>query len=223
MKPADRELLDELSRCIKPWTTLGWTVLLAAGVAVTSAFLLPPALAGALTHLTTAAAMLFFVAHALWCDRTALTALHLTMLPRCSGAIVTLVVSATFLLGVGLEHLTTKIHWLAPESPATSVQMTSLELGIYFISLTLLAPVAEELIFRYSIQRRLQRRVNTTVALLISSALFGLVHGPSLSAIASTFLVGIVAGVLAATLGFVALPIAFHIGWNTSVFLSLLE
>jgi len=87
------------------------------------------------------------------------------------------------------------------------------------LAMAVLAGVAEEIIFRGAVYRLLEDGFGTLVAILLSGALFGLIHGlnPGATA-ASTAAIAIEAGILlAAAYVFTRslwLPIGLHIGWN---------
>lgn len=82
-----------------------------------------------------------------------------------------------------------------------------------------LAGIAEEIIFRGAVYRLLEDGFGTLIALLLSGALFGLVHGLNPGAtVASTAAIAIEAGILLAAAYVLTrslwLPIGVHIGWN---------
>ena len=79
--------------------------------------------------------------------------------------------------------------------------------------------VGEEIVFRGVVYRRLEERIGTTIALVVSAAAFGLVHAGNPGANwASTLAIALESGVLLA-LAYAAtrslwLPIGLHLGWN---------
>jgi uncharacterized protein len=81
------------------------------------------------------------------------------------------------------------------------------------------AAVGEEIVFRGVLYRRLEERLGTTIALVVSAAAFGLVHrGNPGASWASTLAIALESGVLLA-LAYAAtrnlwLPIGLHFGWN---------
>jgi uncharacterized protein len=92
--------------------------------------------------------------------------------------------------------------------------------GIAFaVASALVAAVAEEVIFRGIVFRIIEDRSGTLVGLVVSAALFGLLHGANTGAtVASTVSIALEAGVLLG-LAYCAvrslwLPIGLHFGWN---------
>ena len=81
------------------------------------------------------------------------------------------------------------------------------------------AAVGEEIVFRGVVYRRLEGRLGTTIALVVSAAAFGLVHAGNPGANwASTLAIALESGVLLG-LAYAAtrslwLPIGLHFGWN---------
>ena len=81
------------------------------------------------------------------------------------------------------------------------------------------AAVGEEIVFRGVVYRRLEDRLGTTIALVVSAAAFGLVHAGNPGANwASTLAIALESGVLLG-LAYAAtrslwLPIGLHFGWN---------
>ncbi len=87
------------------------------------------------------------------------------------------------------------------------------------LSAALLAAVGEELAFRGGVFRILEESRGTTVALVLSAALFGLMHALNPGAtVVSTIAIAVEAGVLLgaayALTGNLWLPIGLHLGWN---------
>ena len=84
---------------------------------------------------------------------------------------------------------------------------------IIIISVVIVAPIVEEVIFRGLILSRLKTVMNTTAALIISSALFAIMHGHILW-IAYTFLVGIIFGIVALKNKSIVASIMLHLIFN---------
>jgi membrane protease YdiL (CAAX protease family) len=87
------------------------------------------------------------------------------------------------------------------------------------VSLSLLAGVGEEIIFRGVVFRLFEEGFGTTVAVLFSGALFGLIHAGNPGAtLASSAAIALEAGILlAAAYAWTRslwLPIGLHFGWN---------
>ena len=90
----------------------------------------------------------------------------------------------------------------------------------------MLAPIAEELLFRGALLRSLLRKLSPDHAVFVSALVFGLVHvlgDPSvgtLIALPAIMLLGVVSGYQAVKTGDLSRPIMLHMGFNTlSVFL----
>lgn len=92
------------------------------------------------------------------------------------GAVVPLV-----LLGLGLNVLTTLVMGFLPEELLNSYEQSSSvysEVGIIVLLHTLVsAPIVEEWVLRGLVYDRMKKGMKTIVAMLISSVLFGLLHG----------------------------------------------
>ncbi len=113
-----------------------------------------------------------------------------------------LTISGMFAIGISPiaeEYLT--VPELNPAYLVTEVIFTAI-----------LAPVAEELMFRGVILRRLSS-VSQTFAIFVSAAIFGLMHGNLLQTILG-FVMGIILGYAAVKTGSLILPIAGHIFIN---------
>lgn len=83
----------------------------------------------------------------------------------------------------------------------------------------LLAGVGEEIAFRGGVYRLLEEGFGTTTAIILSGALFGLIHAANPGATAmSTLAIALTAGVLLASAYALTrslwLPIGIHFGWN---------
>jgi len=87
------------------------------------------------------------------------------------------------------------------------------------LSMALLAGFAEEIIVRGSVYRLLEEGFGTLIAIILSGALFGLLHALNPGAtLASTAAIAVEAGILLAAAYLVTrslwLAIGLHIGWN---------
>jgi membrane protease YdiL (CAAX protease family) len=79
--------------------------------------------------------------------------------------------------------------------------------------------VGEEIVFRGVVYRRLEERVGTGIALLVSAAMFGLVHASNtganwVSTLAIALESGVLLGLAYAATRSLWLPIGLHFGWN---------
>jgi membrane protease YdiL (CAAX protease family) len=87
------------------------------------------------------------------------------------------------------------------------------------LAIAIASAVGEEIVFRGVVYRRLEERIGTSLALLVSAAAFGLVHAGNPGASwASTLAIALESGVLLG-LAYAAtrslwLPIGLHFGWN---------
>lgn len=85
-------------------------------------------------------------------------------------------------------------------------------LGLLFLAV-IVAPVVEELVFRAGIYRFLKGRIPVSAALLISGALFGVIHG-NLQSLPGLVAVGVCLGLAYEWSGNLRVPIAFHAFFN---------
>ena len=95
----------------------------------------------------------------------------------------------------------------------SSAKITSGAMIIRIFSTVILAPIAEEIIFRGLVLSRLKKAVRPSVAIIISSLLFGLVHGQVLWMI-YTFAIGIMFAIVAESLQSVSASILLHMSFN---------
>ncbi len=100
------------------------------------------------------------------------------------------------------------------EDYLTEEELTPLYLAVSFVTTAILAPVAEELMFRGVILRRLSS-VSQSFAIFASAIIFGLMHGNFVQAILG-FMLGMVFGYAAVKTGSLILPMAGHIFINTA-------
>lgn len=89
---------------------------------------------------------------------------------------------------------------------------------IYDVVILLMVAASEELVFRGYILRNLTKSFNRWLALVISAALFAVVHasnpGISMVALFNTFMGGLLLGVLFFQSGSLWSPVFFHFSWN---------
>ncbi len=98
------------------------------------------------------------------------------------------------------------------EDMLTESDITDKYLITELITTVILAPVAEELMYRGVVLRRLSA-VSQRFAIFVSAAMFGLMHGNLLQAVMG-FIVGIVLGYAAVKTGSLVLPVLGHIFVN---------
>jgi membrane protease YdiL (CAAX protease family) len=101
------------------------------------------------------------------------------------------------------------------------------QIPVFAVGVAVLAPIAEELVFRGVLLRSLERRMLPTAAVLVSALAFGLVHtlgDPSVGTVkALTVFVflGIVSGYQAVRTGSLSRSILLHMGFNALTVVSL--
>jgi len=94
-----------------------------------------------------------------------------------------------------------------------------------FISVAVAAPLVEEMLFRGMLLSWLVRRMSNTLAIVVSAAVFAVVHLLDPNAIAlvpGLFLLGVVLAWVAIRKGDLSLPIALHSGINLLAAISIL-
>ena len=104
-----------------------------------------------------------------------------------------------------------------------TLSYTTGPLGIELLNVVILTPIVEELIFRGLAFTRMRRGMSTTLAVLISAAVFGAVHGHPVSFIYASVLGVVLAWLMLKNNDSVIAPILCHAGFNGgSYLLSLL-
>jgi membrane protease YdiL (CAAX protease family) len=133
-----------------------------------------------------------------------------------------------FLTGVGLQLvwfpgliLLQDAHGTVARQEAVQIASHSTGLGIPLIVVTvgILAPVAEELLYRGALLRSLLRKTSSGWAVFLSAAIFGLVHfaDPSIGtliAFPAILSLGLVSGYQATKTGDLSNSMMLHIGFN---------
>lgn len=77
----------------------------------------------------------------------------------------------------------------------------------------IIAPIIEEILFRGIVHDRLAKAVPLPLAVAVSSAVFGVIHGETISIIVA-FACGCVLAVLYSKFNTILVPIGFHMGFN---------
>lgn len=223
MKRADPEKLDRIANGIsRPIRMLGASLLIGVTGAVVSFFFVPRATAEAFAYLLALGAVFLFVMRAIAREPAAVSALRSVTLPVTSPRpIVAAGLIGVMLIGAGLQDLAAHAFGLLQSSDHALLRLTRVELALLLPAVLVFAPIAEELVFRYALQRRLQRHVNATLAVVLTSTLFAALHGLNPARFGAMFVLGCAAGALAATPGYVALPVALHLGWNLAAFVGM--
>ena len=189
MMPEPHPLQDEkpLSRFEEELAgTPLWTLVWVLGVtflalALMRALSSDPVLGRLTTALVSTSAMLFWVFRVTPHQGYRLREL-LGEPPRASDGVTLVgVVAANLGLGVALVELgrVTGIQWAAPAvwRMASSGVGAILDVANLVVFVAVLAPVAEELVFRGVLFRKWRRTLGPVKGLLLSSALFGVIHG----------------------------------------------
>jgi membrane protease YdiL (CAAX protease family) len=102
----------------------------------------------------------------------------------------------------------------------TAERAHGLEVVLMVIGVALLAPLAEELLFRGALLRSIMRRTTPEIAVFVSAVVFGLVHAigdPSIGtliALPAIIALGVVSGYQAVKTGDLARSVMLHVGFN---------
>jgi membrane protease YdiL (CAAX protease family) len=142
-------------------------------------------------------------------------------------------VPAGMLLQVIIALITTPfIIWLFPDGPPeqgvaeiAGQSKSVIDQLAVFISVAVAAPLVEEMLFRGMLLSWLVRRMSNTFAIIVSAAVFAVVHLVDPNAIAlipGLFLLGVVLAWVATKKGDLSLPIALHSGINLLAAISIL-
>ena len=100
-------------------------------------------------------------------------------------------------------------------------QSSGVEIPLVILAVAVLAPIAEELLFRGALLRSLLRKLSPDHAVFLSALVFGLVHvlgDPSIGSLIALpviVLLGVVCGYQAVKTGDLCRPIMLHMGFNT--------
>ena len=111
-------------------------------------------------------------------------------------------------------------HTAQQDVVKTADRASGWQVPVLALTIVLLAPLTEELLFRGTLLRSLLRKVGPAAAVLVSEVVFGLVHAlgdPSvgtLIAMPAIILLGIVSGYQAARTGDLSRSILLHVGFN---------
>jgi membrane protease YdiL (CAAX protease family) len=141
-----------------------------------------------------------------------------------------------FFLGIGLQLawlpalvLLQEVHGEVPRQEVVRVaeRSSGLAIPLIFLAVGVLAPVAEELLFRGALLRSLLRKTTPGWAVFISAAVFGLVHfgDPSIGtlfAFPAIVSLGLISGYQATKTGDLANSVMLHMGFNIVTVILLL-
>lgn len=99
-----------------------------------------------------------------------------------------------------------------------ALSFTSLSVLLLFVSMAILTPIKEEILFRGLLHGFIAKRWHFLLGLFISSIIFGLLHGGHAI---STTIMGIVFVLLYKLTRTLIVPIIFHMIWNVYAVISL--
>ncbi len=105
--------------------------------------------------------------------------------------------------------------WVAIQNDAYSGILSSSPM-LQFLSVGLMAPLVEEILFRGHILGALKKEMHPWIAILISAVFFGVSHGTPIGIIYATAL-GIVMGWLTIAFDSIVPSLLFHIAYNCTV------
>lgn len=123
----------------------------------------------------------------------------------------------TFVFTLVISHLVPGMDISEPQDTGFNSLNSSLEYIGAFITLVLLAPVAEEVLFRGYLFGALKRYIKPWLTILVTSLIFGFVHG-NLNLMIDTFALGLVLGALRQITGSIWSPILLHMTKNGLAF-----
>jgi membrane protease YdiL (CAAX protease family) len=123
---------------------------------------------------------------------------------------------AAYVLGIERLMVTLQARLGDYVSEGEIVDRISRPLSLFFLANCVLAPVAEELIYRGHVLPRLVERWGAWPALILSAGLFGVLHWPGgfWYMAATALVVGLPLGMLFLRSGSLALPLAAHLTLN---------
>ncbi|MBO5374891.1 MAG: CPBP family intramembrane metalloprotease [Clostridia bacterium] len=128
------------------------------------------------------------------------------------GLSLALGVFGQYAIAVFLSFIPFPESWIEMQG-ASSDLITSGSLAMQFIAVAIMAPLAEEIIFRVCIQGTLSRHLPKWVAIISTSFIFGLMHGNPIAIIYATVL-GILMGWLYSEFKSIFPSMVFHFGFN---------
>ena len=133
---------------------------------------------------------------------------------RLHSSVWALVASLILIAGLGCwTNYLVEILQLPDINEEIIVKMMRHPLGI--LSIAILAPISEELLFRGAIQPRLIERFNPTIGIIITSLVFGIIHGNPIQ-IPFAFIMALALGWVSWRTGSLLFSILMHFLNNTS-------
>jgi uncharacterized protein len=148
-----------------------------------------------------------------WSDIPVTTAVIIAIATAVAASVFNIAYSKYVLGGDDAQNLMTEMLRNIPATP--------LNVAVRFAAVALIAPVAEEILFRGLLQKALERHLGKWGGLILASILFGLVHGQP-KALPMLALLGLALGYVYQRTGSLRLPILMHIA-NNAMALALLN
>ena len=121
--------------------------------------------------------------------------------------------AANVLMAVAVSAISFPDAWMNEYNEAVT-SIVEADTAITIIFTALLAPICEEIVLRGLVHTRLKKAVPTFAAMLVSSWVFGMMHGIRIQIIYAALLGLLLAWIFEKT-GSLFAPILFHIGFNT--------
>ena len=136
---------------------------------------------------------------------------------------------AIFIAGLILENLAAYPAYLlgsediGGNTETISVLLQSMPLPFIILSLGVLGPITEEMIYRVILVDRLTRKLPGIVCIILSSLAFGLIHLNSLSAVGlasilPTFVSGLLSAIVYYNTKNITIPVILHVFNNSLAF-----
>ena len=91
-------------------------------------------------------------------------------------AFIVFLIASGFIMAV-MQAIMPSIDWTQEQDVGFNNIISNLDFVLTFLSLVVIAPIAEEIIFRGWVYGKMRRKMSAVPAILIVSLLFGLVHG----------------------------------------------
>ncbi len=91
-------------------------------------------------------------------------------------AFIVFLIASGFIMAV-MQAILPSIDWTQEQDVGFNNIISNLDFVLAFLSLVVIAPIAEEVIFRGWLYGKMRRKMSAVPAILIVSLLFGLVHG----------------------------------------------
>lgn len=124
-------------------------------------------------------------------------------------------VSAALACNIGLSYV--DFSSLSETYREVSEMQYSVSVPVGILVYGIITPIAEELVFRGIVFRRIERYFTTTIGIIISAFIFGIYHGNLVQGVYG-FLLGILIAVCYAQFDHILIPVLFHGSANISIF-----